>query len=807
MTKRLLKIAAGINLGVGGLLLLMAQFTSTIRFIDFLAGFFMVVAVVRLVVGTVFLVVAQKNDEEFLKGKTYVLIASILSILTGHFITFILGIVAYSNMDTNAYAGSYREGQGQNWTRPELTEEEKSQRRLRNLLALGCFLVLLSGLIFAMTTWETLSGIGKTIALVFATMVFYGMSYFSENKFNLKSSANTYYILSNAFCVFTFIAVGYFRIFGDWFSLYGAGVDLYKTFLAGLVGVLGYLAYLKYDKENIIYLVELSVISGIIYLFRFFTIPKDMTLLVLTGIFATFALTNINNKVARKANNLSKILIPVTSLVLFSFVVNNEGGIFFNLISFAILFVSTYYLAIVEKEEFYKVFAPIFSLGMAFSFIITTEASSKVMFLQLLLVTIGVYAIGWYKRDEKSLFITSSVVCDLAFLYIIIDTLSLDYNYYAIAAAIALLGTSVTVSISNKFGKYYFELLIEPIKVILLSYTIYELLYKFEYREKALFVAIVGLIFALICIVRKDFMKRLYFYGAITVTFLTIFATFKTFAPVTQILLVGALVVLLITEVKSKDENLFNFREVTYGLLLVSLAMVILNTSMRFDMKILGVVLLTIIYSSLFFIFTKNSIFRCFTIVGLLVPYVVILPISVWNDEVNYILYSLPWLALIFIYTREFLKTVNLRNVNIVEGIVLSVWYLPVISKISMEVAIFVGLISFASILIGYRSDKWISLYYTGIAFLILNTIVQLKEFWMSIPIWAYILVAGLILIGIVTYKEYKKTNKGNDVEEVEVEVIQKTNEAVSEPVDYRAILTGSLLYVVFIPILLGLIL
>ena len=70
----------------------------------------------------------------------------------------------------------------------------------------------------------------------------------------------------------------------------------------------------------------------------------------------------------------------------------------------------------------------------------------------------------------------------------------------------------------------------------------------------------------------------------------------------------------------------------------------------------------------------------------------------------------------------------------------------------------------------------------------------QLKDVWNFIPVWAYILVAGLVLIGIVTYKEYSKTKP--KCEKVVPEIIEPDATIVKKSqVDNRAIIVGSIIY------------
>lgn len=801
MAKSLLKVAGILNLTIGSLVLIVSLILFSGGPLAFFAVIGMVVAAIRLGIGGTFFSVANKDGDDFTRYSGYVLAASIVSILTAHVLSFILGIIAYADMYSVEPKG--------NQTSKVLSAEEKSKRRLRNLLALGCGLVLLAGIIFAMTTWETLSGIGKTIALIITSLIFFAMSYLADKKFNLKTSSLTYYILANAFTVFTFVAAGFFCVFGEWFSLTGKGTDLYQAFLWVLTGMLGYLAYLKYEKLNLFYVVYFSIIMLIAALLNFIDKGEDVTVFFVTVILAVLASIPFEKKLLKPLGKLARAMLPILGFEIFLVISSLNAGdrMVWDLLAFGAAFVSMYYLASVNNNKFFQVFAPIFTLATSATFVAVTGLESGVVFAQLLLIIALIYIIGFFKRDQKLLGAFTSAACDIALVYVLFDSINMGFGYYAIIAGIMMMAISLLSSASGKVGKYYFEVLLEPIKVALLAYAVYKFIYRFDYTESSLFAACIGLILSVVCAFRKDILKKLYFVGGALVTVFCVFNIAHEFLPVSQIINVVSLAVLTFVTFMTDDIKLKKCKEIFYGLELAALAIAFINIAEHFDMTLVGTVLLTGTYMILLLLFKKNDILRYFTIVALLVPYSVTLPISVWSENVNYLLYSLIWLVLIFIYTRGFLESVRLKTVNIIEMVTLSIWYLILSSKVSLEVAIFVGVISFVSILIGFKSQKWISLYYTGIAFLILNVIIQLKEFWTSIPIWAYILLAGLVLIGFVTYKEYNRNNENQEPEKVEAELVDQPKNSVNiKKVDTRAIIVGSILYAIVIPMLLNII-
>lgn len=99
----------------------------------------------------------------------------------------------------------------------------------------------------------------------------------------------------------------------------------------------------------------------------------------------------------------------------------------------------------------------------------------------------------------------------------------------------------------------------------------------------------------------------------------------------------------------------------------------------------------------------------------------------------------------------------NHKKNNTLLSIVLPIILASLLFEIDIIVALYIGIIALAMIVLGFIKKEYKTVYIEGIVFTILNLIIQLWEFWGLLPIWAYLLVGGLSLIGIVTYKELKK--------------------------------------------------
>ena len=97
---------------------------------------------------------------------------------------------------------------------------------------------------------------------------------------------------------------------------------------------------------------------------------------------------------------------------------------------------------------------------------------------------------------------------------------------------------------------------------------------------------------------------------------------------------------------------------------------------------------------------------------------------------------------------------------NLFLGIALPLVLLSIINKVNIAVALFVGCISLIMIIFGAIKKEYKALYIEGIVFTIINLVVQLWDLWGELPFYIYLLIGGFVLIGIVTIKELRKSNK-----------------------------------------------
>lgn len=788
MHKALLYIAGGINLAIGSLLLLI-----TLVF-GYGFEFEIVPLVIFLGTGAVFTYAASQDNLNYSFNK-FVLISAILNVFTCNIISFILGIIGYAYLPGNIENNDVRK------VKKELSAEEKETRKMRNILALGVGLVVIAGIVFATSTWDTLSGSAKTIILVCSAVLFFLVSFLAENKLNLKVSGMMYYVLSNVLLAVSILAAGYFEIFGNWFSLNGAGSNLFSTVLWIVIGALSVLAYYKYKNKRILYLTYLSLMSVIYFGILATGLTGDFSILALCVILAIGALYKKTDVFC----NFSKIALSFLSAILFANIINGEDNTVISLISFIVLAVSQYYLAMVENNEFYKVFAPLSTVINAIAISLIGETKSEVLLLQIALIALGVYAIGYYKRNDKLISNVSSAIANLTWLYVVIDSLDLGFYYLAVVTAIVMLGVSVIVSLDKNSGKYHYEKVIEPIKVFILILTVCRLMESLGLVGTIAIELIFLVTFFAMYLIRRGTFKFVYFVLTCFVALWTLIAFRDEFAPVTQIANSVVILGLLLTTFLSKDRKYINFKEGLYVGLLLSIFSIFTGFTGKYEnLELICATGILICYAIAFLLVRKDSILKLITTLAILIPYYItlnsVVDMTMNSDNfvfvrnMEHVFGSIPWLVMIIVYTRGFLESIELKYIKIIEIVALSIWYINVLWRVCPETGIFVGIVALISILAGYKTEKYVAFYYTGIVFTVINLLTQLKDVWNLIPVWAYILIAGLVLIGIVTYKEYSKTN--TKCEKVVPDIIEPNATAVKKTqVDSRAIIVGSIIY------------
>ncbi|MDM5225758.1 hypothetical protein QUF73_05985 [Cytobacillus sp. NJ13] len=129
--------------------------------------------------------------------------------------------------------------------------------------------------------------------------------------------------------------------------------------------------------------------------------------------------------------------------------------------------------------------------------------------------------------------------------------------------------------------------------------------------------------------------------------------------------------------------------------------------------------------------------------------------------------YVLPWIILI-IFIRKVLKGQYAALTNKIQWAVLILVSLLLVqdglASNTVYDALIVGTLSLISMLAGtcWRIKSY---FFVGSGVLLLNVLLQTRPYWGNLPWWAYLLIAGSILISAASYNEWQKqkTAKGEE--------------------------------------------
>ncbi len=151
--------------------------------------------------------------------------------------------------------------------------EKKSVSTINIILIVGTLFVVLAGLIFATTTWASLTNGLRSFMILMFTLVFFGASAISEKKFGLKSTGIAFYTLGSIFMPITLTAIGFFGLFGEWFSFTGYGKFILLGLISFLLTLFSGLGAVKY-KVNILSWISLFGLSATALFTSFFMVGE-----------------------------------------------------------------------------------------------------------------------------------------------------------------------------------------------------------------------------------------------------------------------------------------------------------------------------------------------------------------------------------------------------------------------------------------------------------------------------------------------------------------------------------------------------
>lgn len=626
-------------------------------------------------------------------------------------------------------------------------------KKIDTLLKVGVILVVLSGIIFATTSWDIMSNSVKTILLVLFGGIFLELSKFSETKLKLEKTTFTYWLISMMFFIISFFSIGSFAVFGKWFSLQGEGINLFYGILSIIIATISYITYRKFRYVLFQYISHFSLFSFLIFFLVFLNFSSEMLVLLLVLI---LIFLNILNKFVLNESKVVK-----TTIILFNFilVILVLPAVFetskFNVIAFSDmlliplnLFLHIYfYQDNSDMSSFASVFKSIM-VFFAFSYMIR-ELEGIVILLtiafSLLYLLTNIFKItklpNNYLDTEKVTFIISLLIL------LFIDT---GNNFPKLFVAVSLFLINM-INICFEEGKrLQFDKKVLPLSITVLFFSIFNFI-NISFELGLIIVVSFLLLFEKVVIVEEK-TKRAFSIFSLIALALSIMISYDTNNILYPALNFFLSIVYLAFSLSKNDTN-ESFTKVIPTILfsVSSISLLCVNNLFNIEYSI-AYLIQTIIFILLTFVKEKarqtNILFDIFASLCL---------ISFIDDStLNYTLSSIIFNIIGFVILINFIRklTENRKTLFSIGSLILLAL---VLFEEGVAFSIYSIVVSMILIIIGYMDKSNKKIFLSGVIALFANIVYRLKYLWFAIPFWAYLLIIGIGLIGFVTYKQVKK--------------------------------------------------
>lgn len=686
--------------------------------------------------GIIFLNYSELNDLS--EKKDIILILSILCIP----VSFISALINLINI--GKISSSIKE------RAPNIDPETK---RIDALIKLGIVLISLAGIIFISSDWNNFSGYLVVIFLLILTIIFYSLYKLFTIKIKLNSSSKLYFILSSIFVLLIYLACGHYDLIGDWFSTTGLGSSLYFSLFWVITSLLTFNLKEITDSDIRVYFGLIFSTLSIYALLEFFGFGH-LQILVIINIIALFIkYISRNSYILDYVNVLIKIFIGVAGISLFS------GYSTSLLILVLINLVVVNYLNIKTKSVLYQISAPLVTIF--YSIILLGEIvyeysysfNDYILFICGILSTIYILImctkIYEYKLLCKRIY---SVTYNIVFFIFSIISLFLDSYVLLIVILIRILVLFSYYFFEYRNGIKGIEYYIIPIKLSVLLLSI--LVYLNNYIDITASIVLLSIIGMLSCYYIFIDNKVLNLITFILVWFFTFINMFVIIFSENDIILALSLFSVSLPFILSISKNKDYCNGVSFSYLLLS-SFLILNHG-NYE-EYYGIIINILLYGLLFIIFYKNKRYVNLLLLAIVLPIMRLVSEVVDSYDFVILIDNMLVLYLIYIINSRYVK--EFENKKVLFIIISSFSFLFIMFAENYIFGLYLGIISLILILYSSMKDNYKSIFIYGIVLLSINLLFRLRTIWYKIPLWGYLLIAGLTIIVFATMKELKKMN------------------------------------------------
>ena len=694
---------------------------------------------ILLTVGVLLLSYSILSIEDLISKKGIITALAILAIFLGA-IPAVFLFMAVNEIS------SYKKNSMNSPPEDEISSEAK---RIDLLLKIGLGMVIISGILFATSTWKSFPDILKLIILIIMGFGFLGLSNFSENTLKIEKTTKAYYVLGLTFFLLTWIGIGVFASISPWLTYTGEGKNLVYFITFILLAVCLYFVHNKFKNQEYKYFEYISLYLALYHILAFIKLDLITITLIVTIL---SLLINYFVKDQKELLDLNKNL----SYLYFPVIITTacESKNILVLITSLVTIINILFISTKTKNKLENIASIVISYILIATSILNLdlENSNVIIFI---IYTILYLLLNHNKinREDHSLK-ANQLFYNIASTILI---LSMEYYTYKFIIFATLHGiiNYINCYITNKSSSLY-DLRYQPITIFIFGLSIFTFVSRkivLDLNPIYLFIIVTTIYAAIDYLVKDNKISKVYFIYLLVGSIISLLFNLDELNLFVSIAL-SLLSVYIFFDKKQKN-YIYNY--VFIQICLFNLTSSLIEAGIP---TILGHLLLLAIYGALTYT-VKDKQLRTANLISLVIPLYGIVNTADLSYELQIIVDNILSFYILFLIVTLIAKTDEAKDT--VATIGTSILFLSIFSSGEILVGLYLCLLGAGILIYTSNKKKYKKLFYTGVAITVINILVQLKDFWSSIPPWLYLLLIGISIIGFVTYKEKKKLdNKDN---------------------------------------------
>lgn len=702
-----------------------------------------IIPIFLVLLGIYFYNLSEASDYKLKKNKTLLIVIAVISL----FLNPITSIILLVNVDRiKIECNSDIRGPDEK----EIVDQEA--KKLDIVLKLGVLMVILAGFIFATTSWDIIPDFVKSISLLVLGLIFMALSYLADKKLKLESSQKMYYLLGMIFIWLSYYSVGFYGLLND---LLGIGEESTNLFLAStslLATLQMFIASKTFKNELFKIFIFLGLFISIILIVTYFDLDMGLILLIINSLL--FIVHLLSNKYKYELLSIFT-LISIYIATIITMLCFEEMMFLTNLLNL-ILLVSE--IIIINKSNSKPVqvtnalLIPIVLMTALGSSSIDNELKSVLLVSLTSLIYVLLAMTKYLEKHSlfSKIFIPLANLLVIAFLFDVINYSGTYFSGLILSLIVLVINILILLSKNDviKLEKY-----LTPIKMIpLIGIIGTNILNLTDYQ----IFTIIFLSYGILMNFLKD--KKIFNFMFIVEVLLILYLLIEEYYATEIFSLLATLfgVIALYALIEDQKDNKFIQKSKIFYFVLMLLSINTLLSSNLFSLNnIFMYLIIIVLYIIIILLFRNDKVKYTITSYALILPINSLMDLNYLDNDLLTIIRAMLVIYLSFITCHNLIKDKEFKIglLAVLNGVVLA----SIVFNGSLIVSLFIGIMALLYILLGLLTDEYKNFFIIGIIFTVINIIYQLRNLWVMVPLWLYLLIIGSILIGLVTYKEIKR--------------------------------------------------